>query len=132
MHVIYKTLLYIFREKPLKMAFEYLRLGFMKLEEQQLHDALHFLTKAHFQATEAVHTATSFQCLLKAVKMKLTSYTLMEAAVELDGDLKILSKQTFKTLIISRRALFHRPSLPSKKKIEQHQSMPQIWVGNNN
>ena len=70
------------------MAFEYLRLGFMKLEEQQLHDALHFLTKAHFQATEAVHTATSFQCLLKAVKMKLTSYTLMEAAVELDGNLK--------------------------------------------
>ena len=76
------------REKPLKMAFEYLRLGFMKLEEQQLHDALHFLTKAHFQATEAVHTATSFQCLLKAVKMNLTSYTLMEAAVELDGNLK--------------------------------------------
>ena len=68
------------------MAFEYLRLGFMKLEEQQLHDALNFLTQAHFQATEAVHTATSFQCLLKAVKMKLTSYTLMESAIEIDGN----------------------------------------------
>ena len=115
------------------MAFEYLRLGFMKLEEQQLHDALHFLTKAHFQATEAVHTATSFQCLLKAVKMKLTSYTLMEAAVELDGNLKYYNLQLLQLLqIISRRPLFHPSSLPSKKKIEKHQRLPQIWIGNNN
>lgn len=68
------------------MAIEFLRLGFMKLEEQQLHDALNYLTQAHHQATEAVHLATSFQALLKAVKMKLTSYTLIEAAIELDGD----------------------------------------------
>ena len=85
---------YIFREKPLKMAFEYLRLGFMKLEEQQPHDALSYLTKAHDQATEAVILATSFQVLLKAVKMKLTSYTLLEAAIELDGEYTIMMNLT--------------------------------------
>ena len=78
---------FCFREKPLKMAFEFLRLGFMKLEEQQLHDALSYLTQAHYHSTEAMHLATSFQGLLKAVKMRLTSFTLMEAAIEIDGNM---------------------------------------------
>ena len=73
------------------MSFEYLRLGFMKLEEQQPHAALSYLIKAHDQATEAVILATSFQILLQAVKMKLTSFTLLEAAIELDGDINTKS-----------------------------------------
>ena len=76
-----------FRQKPLKMATEFLQGAMEKIYCFQYHDGLNFLQKAEFYAMEAIHLSSDFEYLLKSIQIKLISLTLLESAVELEGEL---------------------------------------------
>ena len=73
------------REKPLKMATDYFKAAVLKINEQHNIDALTFLQKTVFNASEGIHMATSFSCLLKCVQLKMMSATLIESAIDMEG-----------------------------------------------
>ena len=76
-----------FRQKPLKMATEFLQGAMEKIYCFQYYDGLNFLQKAEFYAMEAIHLSSDFEYLLKSIQIKLISLTLLESAVELEGEL---------------------------------------------
>ena len=76
----------IFREKPLKMATEFLRMALIRLDDQQNLEALSYFQQTQYHATEAVHTCINFQGLLKSIQMRLVSSAFIESAVEIDGE----------------------------------------------
>ena len=75
----------MFREKPLKMATEFLRMALIRLDDQQNHEALYYFKQTQYHATEATHTSINFQGLLKSIRMRLVSSTFIESSVEIDG-----------------------------------------------
>ena len=79
------TTYFIFREKPLKMATEFLRMALIRLDDQQNHEALYYFKQTQYHATEATHTSINFQGLLKSIRMRLVSSTFIESSVEIDG-----------------------------------------------
>ena len=68
------------------MSTEFLKGAMEKIYCHQYCDGLSYLKKAEFQAIEATHLAKDFQSLLKSMQIKLISSTLIETAVELDGE----------------------------------------------
>ena len=76
---------YSFRQKPLKMATEFLKGAMEKIYCYQYYDGLDFLQKAEFHAIEAIHLSSNYKFLLKSIQIKLISLTLLETAVELEG-----------------------------------------------
>ena len=79
-----------FRQKPLKMATEFLKGAMEKIYCFQYYDGLSFLQKAEFYAMEAIHLSSDFEYLLKSIQIKLISLTLLESAIELEGVLSLI------------------------------------------
>ena len=79
-----------FRQKPLKMATEFLQGAMEKIYCFQYYDGLNFLQKAEFYAMEAIHLSSDFEYLLKSIQIKLISLTLLESAIELEGVLSLI------------------------------------------
>ena len=79
-----------FRQKPLKMATEFLQGAIEKIYCFQYYDGLNFLQKAEFYAMEAIHLSSDFEYLLKSIQIKLISLTLLESAIELEGVLSLI------------------------------------------
>lgn len=73
------------REKPLKMATDYFKAAILKINEEHNIDALTLLHKTVYNASEGIHMATTFSCLLKCVQLKMMSATLIESAIDVDG-----------------------------------------------
>ena len=98
-----------FREKPLKMATEFLRMALIRLDDQQNAEAIYYFQQTQYHATEALHTCVNFQGLLKSIRMRLVSSAFIESAVEIDGEnLKYLKvAQTVHTLFKVTFVSFH-------------------------
>ena len=67
------------------MATDYFKAAILKINEEHNFDALTFLHKTVYNATEGIHLATTFSCLLKCVQLKMMSATLIESAIDMDG-----------------------------------------------
>ena len=73
------------REKPLKMATDFFKGAILKINEEHNLDALTLLHKTVDNASEGIHMATTFSCMLKCVQLKMMSATLIESAIDVDG-----------------------------------------------
>ena len=73
------------REKPLKMATEFLRTALLRIDDQQNNEALYYFQQTQYHATEAMHLCIDFQGLLKSIRMRLVSSAFIESAVEIEG-----------------------------------------------
>ena len=65
----------LIRQKPLKMATEFLKGAMEKIYCYQYHDGLSYLKRAEFQSLEAIHLATDLKSLLKSMQIKLIRKT---------------------------------------------------------
>ena len=72
------------------MATEFLQGAMEKIYCFQYYDGLNFLQKAEFHAMEAIHLSSDFGYLLKSIQIKLISLTLLESAVELEGEFSLI------------------------------------------
>ena len=71
------------------MATEFLQGAMEKIYCFQYYDGLTFLQKAELHAMEAIHLSSDFEYMLKSIQIKLISLTLLETAVELEGNLSL-------------------------------------------
>ena len=67
------------------MATDYFKAAILKINEEHNIDALNLLHKTVYNASEGIHMATTFSCLLKCVQLKMMSATLIESAIDVDG-----------------------------------------------